>query len=258
MWSFTSGHSYLPHDLVLGFSALWPSLPFPALLWNLISYAADSPPLSHSNQHPEAKKQTSITCRPQEPALVPPGACSSRQDPHRQEDTSYWYQDQTQTSPDTRQGPVSDSHCSCCGNRPRIPTARDPRGEKEWVWLPWRQYPSFKVTSRFLADIRVALWTCMITAECVFHLQPLTGAMLCCQPDSCQKTATETKLLIILWFIIPKVSDNSSACHLLNQSDLELYFTLYWITVQEDLWLWSWTWCGRDHQVYFYYCVPWN
>lgn len=67
--------------------------------------------LLSSHQHPEAQKQTSITRRPQKPAIVPLGACSGLQDPHGQEDASSWHQDPTQTSPDARQGTAPDGRC---------------------------------------------------------------------------------------------------------------------------------------------------
>lgn len=118
-------------------SALGTSLPFPALEISspvpptLSPFSLTLSPCSYftslisssCHQHPEAQKQTSITRRPQKSALVPAGACSSLQDPCGQEDTSSWHQDQTQTSPDARQGTAPDGHCGRRGNRPRTPAA---------------------------------------------------------------------------------------------------------------------------------------
>lgn len=129
MWSFRRGRSYHPHDLVMGFM-LWephylllhcyeissPTPPTHSLFPFTLSPAHISPSSSH--QHPEAQKQTSVTCCPQKSALVPPGASSSLQEPRGQEDTSSWHQDPTQTSPDARQGTAPDGHCGRRGNGP--------------------------------------------------------------------------------------------------------------------------------------------
>lgn len=158
MWSFSLSHSYLPHDLVMGctcctvitFSYMKshplssPRL-FLLLIFPLCCRLLSAP------QHPEAQKQTSIPCSPQKPAPVPLGASSGNliQDPHREEDTSAWHQGPTQTGPDTCQGTAPDGHCSRRGNEPRVQAAWRAWGEKEWVLLPWRWHPSFKVIWRF-------------------------------------------------------------------------------------------------------------